>query len=298
MDSNDPDQELLDREDQHSGKVYWLNVPTGYSINLETLQEQLNGRIFRNDISKEVSEDPAVFIPDIFKEDGEVVRQTSIENAELISSGGGETILANLRMDSTNTVNYRGQDILMLDNTEAQLLIFQHDGYFYLTILGKREVAEGAAGILQTEYDQLGSAINETRIMPSALHDIRRELDAGLVDTIISDYPQKEITSIQMKGEGFEDDEEYKRQRRRGQVKNHMLQTRELISGEEKTIGISRDGLVRIYSNATIGTYIRLLTEHVLPHIHRDAESSPSLTAYKRNASQNPIYVETSSGDD
>jgi len=53
------------------------------------------------------------------------------------------------------------------------------------------------------------------------------------------------------------------------------------VSDQTKTISIGRDGLVRIYSNATLRTYLELLKEYVVPEVHRDASSSPSVGAWE-----------------
>ncbi|MFP8953455.1 hypothetical protein ACLI4Z_10835, partial [Natrialbaceae archaeon A-arb3/5] len=140
---------------------------------------------------------------------------------------------------------------------------------------------------------KLGSAINPTRILPDEQQDIREKLDAELVDTIITDYPDKELTTVGIQGSGFEDQKLYKEQRERGKIKNHVFQTRKLVDDDEMTILIARDGLVRIYSNATVSTYLRLLQNYVLPKVHRDRDTSPSLSAYETPSNQNPIYVKT-----
>lgn len=276
--------------------VFWLNIPTGYTLSLENLKEQLTGRVFREDISDQIESKDDLRVPDVFKENGEVVSQTSVDGIEMISSDSGELLFANLRIDDRDTVSYRGDDILMMDNQEANLLIFEHEGYYYLVILANRSVAAGIPAILRQTYSQFGSAINTTRIMPKALQDIRESLDASLVDTIISDFPQKEIRNLEVAGSGFETEDVYQEQRQKGQLKNHMFQTTKLLDDGQATIRISRDGLVRIYSNAPTSAYLQLLWDYVLPEIHRDVENSPSLTAYKESGSSNPIYVPESDG--
>ncbi len=283
---------ILTDEDQYSGKIYWLNLPTGYTLDIENLRDHLDGRIFKKDISEQFGEDSGVFVPDVFKQDNEIVSVTNIERAELVQSNGFELLLGHISIDSSKTVTYRGEEILMLDNIEAKLLIFEFDGIFYLIIMGSRSSAESAAAVLKSEYDEIGSAINGTRIMPNDLQDIREELNAELMDTIISDYPENTFSTVEMRGEGFENEEDYKRHRRRGQLKNHMFQTQDLASDDELTIGMSRDSLVRIYSNSTISVYVRLLTNHVLPRVHLDDESYPSLTAYEESESDHQIYTE------
>ncbi|OAQ52198.1 hypothetical protein HTG_11295 [Natrinema mahii] len=277
-------------EGQYSGKIFWLNIPTGYTLDLQTLREELHNHTFYESISTDIDTD-TTFVPDIFKQDGEVVRTTSIDEAQLVTSPKGkEAILGTIVIDKDKTVKYRGQQILVLDNTEARFLIFNHQNHYYLCILGAREVAEGAAAILRSEHDDLGSTINKTRLDHNALKQVRESLNAKLMDTIIGDYPEKELTSVQMKGDGLEEVDDYQRQRSRGKLKTHMFQTQELVGGTTLTVGMSRDGLIRIYSTATISTYLELLVNHVLPVIHRDVETTISLTTQAEAASNDSIY--------
>lgn len=286
------EESVLTQENQYSGKVYWLNIPEGREIDLENLRDHLHSRVFRKDISETMGADGTIHIPDIFKEDGDVVSQTNVDNVELVDESGRELLIAELSIDNSKTVTYRGEEILMLDNKNVILIIFKFDDIFYLSLLGNRESAESAASVLKSEYDEIGSAINGTRIMPRNLQEIREELDAELMDTIISDYPENTFNTVEMSGEGFEHEDDYQRHRRRGQLKNHMFQTQELLSDEELTIGLSRDSLVRIYSNTTIPVYLRLLTNHVLPKLHLDDESYPSLSAYEETEGGHPIYTD------
>ncbi|MFP8954846.1 hypothetical protein ACLI4Z_18075 [Natrialbaceae archaeon A-arb3/5] len=152
------EQADLTDEDQYSGKVFWFNVPPGYKLSLENLREKLDGRSFRQDISESIDKQTTE-IPDVFVEDGEIVSQTSIDNADIHSTEFGKVILAKVRKDSSHTVTYRNKEILMLNNEEAYLVILNHNGFAYLIVLAKREVAEGVAAILRTEYDKLGSAV-------------------------------------------------------------------------------------------------------------------------------------------
>lgn len=295
MTSEDTTENPLHREDTYSGKIFWLNTPTGYNLDFENLRNQLHNRTFHEDATAKVSS--AVNVPDIFKdEDENVVRTTTIGETSLHKSDWGNILYSEVLLDDLSTVHYRGQEILILDNTEAQLLVLEHDGFYYLVILGNRKIADQLAEALKAEYDQFGSMINDAAIPPEALGSIRQELDADLMDTIISGYPEEELDSIRMKGTRLEQGEEYKRQKSRGKLQTHMFHTMELAPDEEKTVGLSRDGLVRIYSKSTISVYLRLVVEYILPHIARPIESSPTLDSYNAATDAETIFRPTGGG--
>lgn len=272
----------LSREGQYSGKVYWLNVPPGYEFDLKQLREDLNGRTFQEDISDQFDDLGQISIPDVFKEEEMVVQTTSIEDVKIVNRESRTILFGDIILDDADTVSYRDEKILVLNTTRANFMIFRHDGHYYLVILAKREIAESAAALLGIDYGEFGSTINTTRIGPDAIEEVRQSLEASVKDTIIADYPEKELSSVQMKGSELEEDDTFQRQKKRGKVKNHMFQTEKLSPEDNKTVLVARDGLIRIYSNSKISTYMRLLEKHVLPNIHRDIESSPSVSAYSQ----------------
>ena len=292
--SSESSSPLLE-EGQYTGKVYWLNLPTEYELHLQNLREDLEDRSFQKDISEQYGESN-IIIPDVFKENGRLVKNTSISDVSIVNTeSDSDIIVGEIVTDTIGSIRYRDNEILILDTKEAKFLIFEYEGYSYLANLAKREVAEGIITILRAGYDELGSTINPTRIGPEEIDEVRKSLDAKVMDTNFTDYPQDEINSIQIRGYGVEEDEEFKRQKRKGKIETHMFQTDTISPDDFKTIEISGDGLVRIYSKSNISTYLRLLTKHVLPHIHRDSELSPSVEVYEELSSfeDNPIYVKS-----
>jgi len=263
----------------HSGKLYWLNPPSGKSVDLDALQSELSGKTFQEDISDQFdSED--IKIPGVFEKDGKTVKTTTTENVQLISYEGEEVVVGDIVLDSVNTISYRDESILVLDTTTAKFIVFRESGYHYFSVLGKREISEGVISTLRDEFEEFGSIINTTGLGGQAITNIRESLDAILMDTIITDYDQNEITKTRIRGENYEDTDVYQRMGGDGKVKSHMFQSDQLIEDDTKTISVGRDGLIRVYSNATIQTYLDLLKSHVVPEIHRDVESSPSVSAW------------------
>lgn len=279
-------------EDQYSGKIYWLNQPEGISLDLDSLKEQMGGRSFTEDISESIDRENTI-VPDVFIEDGKVVRSTTISETQIAKSGGVDVLVGTIILDDVSEVSYRERKILIMNTTDAHFCIFEWEGFYYLAFLSRREVAEAAAAVLKAEYDQFGSMINPTRFASEHIERIRESLEAELRDTTISDYPEKSITRMQITGQNLEDEEEYQRQKRRGKIKTHMIQTAVLTPEDEDIVlSISRDGLVRVFSKTTISTYMTLLKEHVLPNIHRDIENkSPTISVYESSQSPDSIFV-------
>lgn len=278
----------------YSGKLFWLNPPSGKSIDLEALKESLQERAFEEDISEEFDNENVV-IPEVFSRDGQMVRTTTIEDVILVTFDGKDVVVGDIVLDNVNRIIYRDNEILVLDTAKASFLIFEEDNVHYLCILAKRDLAKTIVGILREEFTELGSIINHTRLGSDAISHVRDSLDAVLMDTIITDYDQTEITQTRIQGEDYEDTHVYDSIDSGGRVKSHMFQTDQLVPEETKTILVGRDGLVRIYSNATLQTYLLLLQNHVIPEIHHDIESSPSVGAWGAVSADGDSIFEDSS---
>ena len=274
-DNDDP----LQTVSTYSGKLFWLNPPSGKTINLENLKDELKDRTFQKNISEEFDLDDVV-VPEIFERDGNMVRTTTTENVEIISYDGQEIISGSIMLDNIDKITYRDQEILVLDTTTAKFAIIKQDGFYYLCVLASRQLAETVIGIIRDDFPELGSIINKTRLSSDAIGEIRNSLEATLMDTIITDYDQNEITQTRIQGEDYEGTRVYDQLDSGGSVKTHVFQTDVLVPDDTKTVQIGRDGLVRIYSNATLQTYLLLLKDHVIPEVHRDVESSPSVSAW------------------
>lgn len=269
----------LQTMDTYSGKVYWLNPPSGQTIDLENLKNELKDRTFQENISKEFDLNDLI-VPEVFEKDGKMVRTTTTENVELVSYNGQKIISGAVMLDKVNKIEYRNQEILVLDTTTARFMIFEQDGFCYLCVLANRELAKTVIDIIRDDFPELGSIINQTRLGSDAISEIRNSLDAVLMDTIITDYDQTEITQTRIQGENYEGTSVYDQLGSDGKVKSHLFQTDVLVPDDTKTVLVGRDGLIRIYSNATLQTYLLLLKNHVIPEVHRDVESSPSVGAW------------------
>lgn len=285
-------------EGQFSGKVYWLNQPIDISLNLESLREQMDGRSFTEDITESIDLDTTT-VPEVFWEDNHVVRSTTISKTQIVHSSGTDVLIGTIVLDDVSEVEYRDQKILIMDTTDAHFCVFEWDSHYYLAILARREVSEAAATVLRIEYDEFGSMINPTRFGSGHIENIRESLEAELRDTTIADYPEDRITRMQITGQNLENEEEFQRQRARGEISTHMIQTNVLTPDDQDIVlSISRDGLVRVFSTATISTYVSLLKNHVLPNIHRDVEHSPSVNVYESADQSNSIFVDQKGGND
>lgn len=277
--SDEESQGPLQTVDTYSGKLYWLNPPSGETINLENLKNKLQNRTFEEDISEDF-EGQDIIVPSVFERDGQMVKTTTTEDVKLVNYNGQDIITGKVVLDNVDQIVYRDQVILVLDTTEAEFLIFEDGDFFYFCVLAKRKLAKTVVETFRDEFTELGSIINQTRLGSGAISDIGDRLDAVLMDTIITDYDQNEITQTRIQGESYEDTEVYDSIGSGGQVKSHLFQTDDLVPDNTKTILIGRDGLVRIYSNATLRTYVSLLKDYVISEVRRDVESSPSVGAW------------------
>ena len=289
MSTHEIPEDPLSKVGQYSGMIYWINAPSGLSLDLKNLRDHLDDRILKQDISDQIDE--STKIPDVFKDNGNVIRKTSVSGAKITTSRVGEVIWADVQMDSTNTVSYRGQKILTMDASEAELIIFEHQNITYAIVVARRDVAESVADIIRKEYSQIGDLINGTRLEDKALREIREDLNADLIDTILSEFPDEDLTNVEYSGSGFEDHRDYTTHQSRGVTQNYMFQTDDLVADDHKTIRIANDGLVRIYNNTQLEIYLQLLTDYILPRVHRDSSGSAALDTFDKR-DQHPIFTE------
>jgi|AntDeeMinimDraft_5_1070356.scaffolds.fasta_scaffold14967_2 hypothetical protein len=292
--SDTENQGPLHVTDTYSGKLFWLNPPSGRTLDIENLKNELQERTFREDISDQFDQTNLV-VPTVFQQDGQMVRTTTTEDVQLVSFDDEDVMTGRVVLDQAKKIAYRDNEILVLDTAEVNFMIFNQGGFYYLSILAPRELANTVINILRAEFPELGSTINSTRLGPDAISNIRDSLNAVLMDTIITDYDQSEITQTRIQGENYDETDLYDQIDRGGRVKSHMFQSDVLVPDQTKTIQIGRDGLVRIYSNSTLQTYLKLLKNHVIPEVHRDVSSSPSVSAWDEasDATDHSIFQDT-----
>lgn len=292
--SDTESQGPLHTTDTYSGKLFWLNSPSGKTLDIENLRDELQERTFREDISGQFDQTDLV-VPTVFQQDGQMVRTTTTEDVQLVSFDDKNVMTGRIVLDQAKEISYRDSEVLVLDTAEANFMIFSQSNFYYLSVLAPRGLANTVIDILRAEFPELGSTINSTRLGPDAISNIRDSLDAVLMDTIITDYDQSEITQTRIQGENYNKTDLYDRIDRGGRVKSHMFQSDALAPHQTKTIQIGRDGLVRIYSNSTLQTYLKLLKDHVIPEVHRDVSSSPSVSAWHEasDATDHSIFQDT-----
>lgn len=280
--------------DTYSGKLFWLNPPSGKTVDIENLKDELQERTFREDISEQFDQTNLV-VPTVFQQDGQMVRTTTTEDVQLVSFDNEDVMTGRVVLDQTKKIAYRDNEILVLDTAEVDFMIFKQSGFYYSAVLAPRGLADTVIEIFRAEFPEFGSTINSTRLGPDAISNIRDSLNAVLMDTIITDYDQSEITQTRIQGENYDKTDLYDQIDRGGRVKSHMFQSDVLVPDQTKTIQIGRDGLVRIYSNSTLQTYLKLLKNHVIPEVHRDVSSSPSVSAWDEasDATGHSIFQDT-----
>lgn len=280
--------------DTYSGKLFWLNPPSRKTLDIENLKTELQERTFREDISDQFDQTNLV-VPTVFQQDGQMVRTTTTEDVQLVSFDDEDVMTGRVVLDQAKKIAYRDNEILVLDTAEVDFMTFRQDDFYYLSVLAPRGLANTVIDILRAEFPEFGSTINSTRLGPDAISNIRDSLNAVLMDTIITDYDQSEITQTRIQGENYDETDLYDQIDRGGRVKSHMFQSDVLVPDQTKTIQIGRDGLVRIYSNSTLQTYLKLLKNHVIPEVHRDVSSSPSVGAWDEasDATDHSIFQDT-----
>jgi len=281
-------QDPLSTEGKYSGMLYWINTPSGYTLNLDNLKQHIDEKVFSQDITEEV--DSTTEVPEIFRDGDQVVRRTSIYNTKAVDSPYGTVVTADVKMDRDGTVNYRDTQILTMDAYQAKLLFFKQDGVNYCLVVASRAVSTDVAEMLRKKFDELGDLINETRLPDSSLRQIVEDLDASLVDTILGEFPDEDVETLEWTGEGYEDHPDYEKHEKRGETQNHMFWTQKLVGSGTTTVRIANDGLIRIYNKVPLDVYVRLITQYVVPTVHRDNTGSSSLDTFEKT--DHPILEE------
>lgn len=164
------------------------------------------------------------------------------------------------------TIDYNQQEILILRSRKTRFVIFEADGRYYLSMLGRRSLVNAVLHLISEELETLGFTIDEVSITHSDFEDIEEDLIDKLRTTTIRGYPSPTIDAKDIRGFGFEKAREYEREKNEGTIHGQRFET-ESVSDTSKTVQISSDGLVRCYSNIRLSTYLHMLSQYIVPHI-------------------------------
>lgn len=249
----------------YSGKVYRLSSTDG-TLDLQSLRDQLNNKTIHIDPPSEYQEDEELIKPDVFTENGQIKVRTTIENVEIADSDSISALTGDIVLDETGAVVFRNDRILVLDTETVRFVVFEDDGSHYLVLIAGRNLVENVLHIIADELEQLNLSHTEIRLTSDDINQIADQLAEELLNTTFQDFPQSSINKKYISGRGYQTEQEYQEEKRRGSVRTHMMATQEIGDGE-KVISISEDALVRSYSKLDLETYLVLIQDYLLPQI-------------------------------
>lgn len=269
---------ILFEEGSYSGKVYHLSAPRTRDVGFGLLREQLEGEAVKLDgVDLESCTD--LFIPEIFKpEDGEIPDEATIQGVKEFNQRGVRGIVGYVKHNDSSTVVYEGREVLMLESTKMQFVIFESDGEMFLSMLGSRSLVSSVLKLISGILKNVGFAVSDIYITHDGFEGIAEEIVDTLKITTISGYPSPNLSKKVLHGDGYGSDREYLREAKVGAVAGQQFGTRAVSPDDEKTVQISDDGLVRSYSNMMLVSYIDLLANYIIDNAQYQVQSS--LTSY------------------
>jgi hypothetical protein len=283
-DRTDEEGGVLSDENTYNGKIYWLgqaNSPDDGEYTLDGLREFLNDREIHFDISNKLRNREDLFIPEVFTSSGtEIETVTTIENVTYAKKDSFETVVGKAVIDEPNTVHFRKQDILVLDTVEVRFSIFKVQGIFFLVMLGKRSLVDNVKDIIEQELSTFGLAPSEVTISHHGFEEIRESVASELLDTTFEEYSQSSIDKKRIWGRGYEDEQEYENEKRKGKIHGHMMVTERMVDGREIVVGISDDCLVRSYHSVPLSNYLEFLVQNVIPSVSLPWSTQSLLSSY------------------
>ncbi|EJN61576.1 hypothetical protein [Halogranum rubrum] len=269
-DSSDP---ILE-ESSFSGKVFLLGAPQTGVLDHQRLCEELEGRTV--ELEGDFNEDEEnLHIPPVFRsESGDAAAIAKITRVSKFKASQVSGVVGFVRHNQPDTVTFEDKKILTLDSVETRFAIYECSGQYYLSILGKRALVNSISKIISDELERVGFTIQELSIEHDGFENIYRELVDYLRITTFSDYSNPTIDKKRLIGNGYGEEEEYRREARDGSVRGHRFGTRKIGDGTDKTIEISGDGLVRCYNKIALGEYLGMIAQYIIPNVRTQTQSS------------------------
>jgi len=139
-----------------------------------------------------------------------------------------------------------------------------------LIIFSPRSRYREAFSLLSGIFKRVGLKISPTKIQPKDLTNIMNEVEGSLVISTIDNYPSSRIHAKTYYGNGFEKEEEYKNEIRKGQINQHMIRYYEQSEDEPYVVTVSTDGLVSFYNNVSYSYFSNFVLNFVVNKLEQE----------------------------
>lgn len=262
-------------EDTYNGRIFHLSLPKSNELNCSWLKEKLTDTTVTLD-SANLPDQDNLHIPDVFESGIENNAQlASLTEVKEFHQQGLNGVIGYLSHNESDTVQYDDKEVLILNNQQTKFLVFEHQGTAYLLIISARDSMRLLYNILANALEDLGFIIDEITISHDEFEQIAEVLIDTHLMTAVDGYEEASIDKKHIVGRGYGDVEEYKREKRQGNVHGQRFGTSQL-DANNKTIQISEDCLIRSYHKLTLSMYLSMITSYILPSLSLTIQTSLS----------------------
>ena len=270
--------ELIDefnRSRQLTGKIFWISPPKDKRIDINKLNMLLGGHSWTDEtVNEKINEeiDKGAIVPDVFKSGGKVKPTTNIHAIQIIEN---RFLYGYVIMDELQWINYKEKKILIMRTKNTSFVIFKYEENerCYLIIFGSRDLCDNLASMLSNALTAV--VINHCELEQSALDEIREELNADLLDTTLTDFPDERITTKRIHGKGFQETPDYQTDSNKSTAIRHTMEAD--IFDSKIVFLLSEDALVRFYTAKSPSDYIEFSESYVLKRLSHTIKDSPNL---------------------
>lgn len=262
------------KEGAYSGKIFLLGAPRTGVLDHVWLQEVLENASVKIESAVNL-EDTDLHIPEIFQTDsGKTADIASINEVSEFETAAVSGVVGLIKHNDPDTITFEEDRVLILKSCETQFAIFQTQGQYYLSILGRRELAESISEIISEELKRIGFTIEDLHIDDRGFENIAEKLVDYLRLTTIADYSNPNIDKKRYIGKGYDNEEEFMRDLQNGSIHGHRFGTQKIGDGTDKTVEVSEDGLVRSYNTISLGEYLNMIATYIVPNVRKQTQTS------------------------
>ena len=260
----DPSEILL-KQSQYSGKVYHLEEQSSTDLDFESLREDLQGQKVNVGSDMKEALESEIHIPPVFRpEDGTDPSEAEIEQIHVFDERDVQGLVGYIKHNDPETLIFEDKEVLVLESVETLFIVFRAGSDYYLSMIGRREVVNSVLTLITEILENVGLSPRDIDISQTGFQLIEEEMVDSLKASTVSGYASPNIDTKVVRGDGYQNDSEYERETRIGNISGHQFGTDSVGDGSVKTVQISKDCLIRSYSKISLIEYIDIMANYVL----------------------------------
>jgi len=260
-------------------------------INLEICKSKIVDYVHIEEINlEERFPDRKIKLDKLFGENNTLKLKSSMDSCQLY----GDILFGTISIDHPVYFSYESYLFAYLQKRYHNFHISYNEelNKNVLIIFSSRRRFGEAFSLLSGIFKRVGLKISPTKIQPKDLTNIMYEIEGNLVISTIDNYPSTKINAKTYYGDGFQNDDDYKKEIKKGKINQHMIRYHEVGDNDPYVVTISTDGLVSFYNNVS---YV-YLSNFVLKYVVNKLEQERIEEGYVKGFIVDEIYEDDVNG--